>query len=131
MSIQSTGFPLVLDANDFQRTDRGVKWGIKFHEIPQFGQFIYVVYTTPEGIQKQESLEDSFDIVIETTYGGDVVRWLKERLIPRINTWLAKMFPKTGGVAAPTLTKFEQAFVETNRLLKITVNADGTIVASV
>lgn len=126
MSIQSTGFPLVLQPNDFQRIDFGVKWGIKCQRIAGFGEIVYVTWFDKYGTQFQETLDDAFDIhVLE--YEGDVIDWLKKYLLPRLNAWLAKTF-KAGAVVEPD-GLFEQAHNAINSI-KITVNADGTLTAS-
>jgi hypothetical protein len=136
MSIQRSPFPLVLDANDFQRTDRGVKWGIKFHEIIGFGQAVYLVYpSSVDGTQKVETLDDAFDIHILQDHGGDVLNWIKNRIIPKLNAWLAKMFPPISSdgewtPAPPDATKFEEAWLAVAKI-KFTTAADGTIKASV
>jgi hypothetical protein len=134
MSIQRTGFPLILDANDFQRVDRGMRWGIKCHEIPAFGQAVYLVYQGTDGSQKQEALDDAFDIHVFNDHGGDVLRWLKERLIPRLNAWLAKVFPpKAAGddsfVPVIDAGPLEQAHALIGKIV-ITQAADGTLKAS-
>jgi hypothetical protein len=134
MSIQRTAFPLILDANDFQRIDRGMKWGIKCHEIPAFGQAVYVVYTGIDGSQKQEALDDAFDIHVFSDHGGDVRRWLKERLIPKLNAWLAKVFPPKaadddGFTPVIGAGPLEEAHALIGKIV-ITVASDGTLKAS-
>lgn len=133
MSIQRTSFPLILDANDFQRTDRGIKWGIKCHEIPAFGQAVYVVFPGADGSTRQEPLDDAFDIHVFNDHGGDVRRWFKERLIPKLNAWLAKTFPAiaTDTDWQPVIVPgpLEQAHALIGQLV-ITQAADGTLKAS-
>lgn len=132
MGIQYKAFPLVMDADDFQRTDRQIKWGIKFHEVSGMGaQTVHLVYTPVGGPQKNEVLDDQFDLRIHRDYGGDVTRWLKEFILPKINAWLAKTFPAldTGFVPDIPESKIEEAFALV-KLLKITVAADGTLKAS-
>lgn len=135
MSIQKSAWPLVLEANDFQRIDRGIKWGIKFHEIVGFGQSVHLVYDNPiDGTQKVETLDDAFDIHVLQDHGGDVLRWLKERVLPKLNAWLAKMFPPKAAdepwVPTVDATKFEEAWLAVGKL-KITQAADGTLKAGV
>ncbi len=132
MSIQKTGFPLVLDANDFQRIDRGVLWGIKCHEVVGMGaQTVHLVYTPQGGSQKVETLDDSFDLRINRDYGGDVVRWLTEYILPKLNAWLVKTFPPVDDSWTPVIdsSDFEAAFAAIGRL-KVTKAADGTLKAS-
>lgn len=131
MSIQTTGFPLVLDADDFQRTDWGIRWGIKCHRINGFGDAVYVTWWDKAGKQYQETLDDGFDIHVYN-YGGDVTKWLKEYLLPRLNSWLAKTFTKTTTAPAPApapTDPLEAARVAIGSIV-ITVNADGTLKAS-
>ena len=133
MSIQTGSFPLVLDANDFQRTDGAIRWGIKCYRINSFGDAVYVTWWDSAGKQQQEALDDAFDIHVYQ-YGGDVTKWLKEYLLPRLNAWLTKTF-KAGAAPAPAPTPapsddlFENARVALGTI-KITVNADGTLKAS-
>lgn len=133
MSIQRTGFPLVLDPNDFKRTDRGMTWGIKLHEIASFGQMVYLVTTGLDGGQHVEPLDDQFDIRVTRDYGGDVRRWLTEFLLPKLNAWLGKTFPPqaTDEFVPPAIdaTKFQQAHQLIGSIL-ITVAPDGTLKAT-
>lgn len=132
MSIQKTPFPLVLDANDFQRTDRGVKWGIKFHEVVGMGaQAVHVVWSTAGGPQSVSTLDDSFDLRILRDYGGNVNRWLTEYLLPKLNAWLAKTFPPVAVDFVPVFdgSDFEKAFAAIGQI-KITQAADGTLKAT-
>lgn len=134
MSIQRTAWPLVLDANDFQRTDRGVKWGIKFHEVTGMGaQTVHLVYTPAGGSQVVETLDDSFDLRINRDFGGNVIRWLTEYILPKLNAWLAKTFPPkaAGDDWTPVIdsSKLDEAFAAVGRI-KITQAADGTLSAS-
>jgi hypothetical protein len=135
MSIQRTAFPLVLDANDFQRIDRGMKWGIKLHETISMGvQSVHLVYVGVDGSQKVETLEDAFDLRINREFGGDVLKWLRDKILPKLNDWLTKTFPPTaiddGFTPVIDATDFEAAFAAISKI-KITVNADGTLKASV
>lgn len=136
MSIQRTGWPLVLDADDFQRIDRGVKWGIKFHHAAGSDmQSVHIVWTIPGSAAKVETIDDGFDIHVFNDHGGDVIRWIKERLLPRLNAWLAKTFPAnaTNTPAPPPVDdgadKFSAAWVAVGRL-QITQAPDGTLKAS-
>ena len=130
MSIQTTGFPLVLDADDFQRVDNYIRWGIKCHRINGFGDAVYVTWWDKAGKQYQETLDDAFDIHVYE-YGADVNKWLKEYLLPRLNAWLAKTF-KAGSAPAPAPAPTDPlaaALVAINTI-KIVVNADGTLKAT-
>ena len=125
MAIQSTPFPLVIDADDFQRVDHGIRWAIKFHEIPSFGEAVYGVWFVG-GVMNTEALDSAFDIHI-SEYEGDAMRWAKEYLLPRLNAFLAKVF-KVGG-ERPPLPPLAQAF-NAVKGLKITAHPDGTVAAS-
>jgi hypothetical protein len=128
MSIQTAGFPLVLQADDFQRTDFGIKWGIKLQRIAGFGDIVYVTWFDRDGKQNVEALDDGFDVHI-LNYGNDVTRWLKEYLIPKMNLWLSRMF-KAGDNTVPTAPDlFQQAHTAVGKIV-ITVNTDGTLKAS-
>ena len=130
MSIQTTGFPLVLDADDFQRVDNYIRWGIKCHRINGFGDAVYVTWWDKAGKQYQETLDDAFDIHVYE-YGADVNKWLKEYLLPRLNAWLAKTF-KASSAPAPApapVDPLAEAIVAINKI-KIVVNADGTLKAT-
>lgn len=134
MSIQRTAFPLVLDANDFQRVDRGMRWGIKLHEVTGMGaQTVHLVYTPIGGSQKVEELDGKFDLRIQQDFGGDVRRWLKEFVLPKLNAWLTKTFPPiaAGGDFIPVTPtdKLDEAHALIGQLV-ITVAADGTLKAS-
>lgn len=135
MAIQTGPYPLVFDADDFVRIDRGVRWGIKFHRV--VGMVDTVVFVSEiNGVQSREMFEQDFDDAM-VKYGGDVIRWIKEKLIPALNAWLAQLFkpqaapsPTPAPAPAPLPAgKYEQAFV-LSKGIKITVNADGTIIAS-
>jgi hypothetical protein len=133
MSIQKSAFPLVLDANDFQRTDRGVKWGIKCHEVVGMGaQAVHLVWVPVGGSQTVETLDDSFDLRILRDYGGNVTRWLTEYLLPKLNAWLAKTFPPVADGFVPVFdgSDFEKAFTAIGQI-KVIQAADGTLKASI
>lgn len=136
MSIQTTAWPLVLEANDFQRIDRGIKWGIKFHEAVGAGiQSVHIVWTLPGSPAKVETIDDGFDIHILQDHGGDVLDWIRKRLLPRLNAWLAKVFPAnaTNTPAPPPVDegadKFTAAWAAVGRL-QINQAPDGTLTAS-
>jgi hypothetical protein len=132
MSIQKTSFPLLFDPDDLQHTHRGVTWGIKCWQ-PDFAggsQVVYACVKKPGGWDSVETLDDGFDIHLNRDHGGDAMRWLTERLLPKLNAWLAVTFPAGAGEPAPDLKPFEMAHKMIGGL-RIRPGTDGTLKAEV
>lgn len=136
MTVQQTMGALVVGAGDFIRQDRGLTWGIKCRDIggTQIVMIVikqsdgsWAIDTVPEG-----HLDDKFDMRIQED-GFSVSAWFKDVLIPKLNLWLAKRFAPlvAGEVLPPPANLFEEADRAINMLLRITVQADGTLEASI
>lgn len=134
--IQGPGSVIVVDADDFQRTDRGVKWAIKFRD---FGDYpvCYIVVQDPDGVWNYAaSIDNGFDTTI-LNYKS-VSEWVTKVLLVKLNEWLAVMFPATANPTptpppTPTPTPANQ-FLEAwkaSKGIKIVVNANNTLTASI
>lgn len=137
MTVQNTMGPIIMGPNDFSRVDRGITWGIKCRDIGGT-QVVIVVAKQSDGSwvldpTMESHLDDSFDLR-SSAPGFNINNWLTEVLIPKLNAWLAKKFaPYTGGEVPPpqAASLFEEADLAINQLLRITVQPDNTIVASI
>lgn len=134
MTVQAAPGPIVMGTGDFQRTDRGITWGIKFRNLG-IGYAVFVVVKQSDGSWAQPAatesyLESSFEDAMKTM---DVTTWVKNVFIPRLNAWLKKAFPAVGAPAPTPVTideKFAAADAQVFGNLRITVAADSTLSAS-
>ena len=131
MSVQYTPGPIVINSSDFQRIDRGIHWAIKCREISNFGQAVYACVKSDSGWNIVETLDGGFDIRIESDFGGDVQKWLREYLLPALNRWLAAYFPAGATPPAPgPATAIERADAAIKGIT-IMVMPDGTLAATI
>lgn len=131
MSIQTISGPITMDpSTDFVRTTLGLTWGIKCRIIGDVAVVMAVVKRGSEWVLDNGILDNSFDLNIDKY--SDTMSWLKQKLLPALNAWLALVF-KAGVITPPTntiTTRLIEADAMIFNLLKITVAADGTVVAS-
>ena len=130
--IQGPGSTIVVDADDFQRTDRGVNWAIKFRDFGGY-QVCYIVVKSSAGVWEWAAdIDNSFDTHIMNY--KSVAEWVNKVLLVKLNEWLAKVFPASAvpaPVPSPVVTDtFKQAWIA-SKGIKIVVNADNTLTASV
>ena len=131
MSIQTAPFPLVVDANDLQYTYRGISFAVKLQEIVNFGQIVYFMVKNADGEWNPSStLDDGFDIHIGN-YGGDVFKYLTEKLLPALNVALANLYP-AGSTSTPVESKTNFQLLHTMLgTIKFGEKSDGTLVATI
>lgn len=112
---------------DFFRTDRGVTWGVK---VTDFGDldFVSVFVKSGDVWVSGIALTDA-DWENEMQAVGDIKRWFVEQCLPKLNEWLAATF-KPGDTKPPALGLPEQLDGLIVKQLRVTVNADGTLTAS-
>jgi hypothetical protein len=92
---------------DFVRTDRGITWGIKVTDFGDILKVVSVCVREPGGTWTLTGryapglmmLDDGFDMHIPQH--ESVIHWVRERIVPRLNLWLAAVFPPTDGHAPP------------------------------
>lgn len=126
MTVQAQEGPIYMGPNDFQRTDKGINWGIKCRDIAGF-QIVMIVERQEDGSWSvPANLDDGFDINKDKY--TDMLKYLREVILPRLNAWLKQRFGKSNEEIV--LTKFEQL---DKMIQKITIStdADGYLVASV
>ena len=89
-----TSPPVTFGPGDFLRTDRGVTWGIKVTDTPD-AKFVSVFTRSADmvwGIDIGEALLES-EMDLSAGLYPDVKDWLKKKLIPNLNAWLASSRP--------------------------------------
>lgn len=134
MTVQTGPGAIIVAPDDFQRTDRGITWSIQCREVGDGMQFVQTCIKGADGVWQWDSTGE-LDGGFETTTGwsmyGSVNEWLKQKMVPKLNSWLAVKFP-AGAVPPPPPSgdPFAQADLAINTRLVITVAADGTLVAS-
>lgn len=131
MTVKTAVGAPVFGPADFQRTDRGITWGIKVTDLPgltNVGVFLLKNGVWVFGGTVEAHLDDDLPSSVAGV-GGSMTRWFNEILLPALNKWLKVTFPAiAGGVKPPVLTPAEQA----DKLigaLQIVTNADGTLTA--
>jgi hypothetical protein len=138
MTVQDTsGLPVLVQGKDFIRTDRGITWGIKCRTIP-VGQYVAVCTLQSNGTWNWDELpegmlESGFDTSTGYMNYASIMEWFTNKLLPKLNKWLAKKFPATNALPPPpaALTPLEQADQLIQVRLKINVDPiDGTLVAT-
>jgi hypothetical protein len=116
--------------HDFQRTDRGITWGIKVTAMDS--SFVMVFLQDADGVWRPDTstMAAQLDPVFENAMRGrpPVLEWFRDTLIPNLNRWLAEKFPPLALPPAPT-TVAEQADALIQGL-RITVHPDGTLTAA-
>lgn len=115
---------------DFFRTDRGVFWGIKVTDTSEVDT-LTVFVKHGEQWAAGASLA-GFEWEKEMQPFGSIRAWLRAKVVPALNQWLASQFPAQQDPNTPP--KFETLAQELDWIivneLKVTQNADGTLTAS-
>ena len=146
MGIQVTSGPIVVDADDVQFTHRGRTIAIKLRESMWLN--VLGCVRQPDGSWKVETDLTGDLFSSDPPGGGDVVGgWVKDKgngdmltfirnvILPRLNAWLATLFPPQTTTApapapAPTGTPTQQLH-QSLRGLKFVTAADGTVKAQI
>lgn len=127
-----TSPPITFGPHDFQRTDRGITWGIKVTATSD-ASFVMVFVKSADGEWQPDRslqaamLDGAFENAIQR--GGPVVDWFRGTLIPKLNIWLGLKFPPLGDAVPPTASYAEQADALIQGI-RITVRPDGTLLAT-
>ena len=137
MTVRTHGYPTFAQG-DFYRTDRGITWGIKCSDF-EGTQFVGIFIKQPDGSWGiDESIDNTIDNAFDIEIGSyeNVLDWFVKKLLPKLNAWLALMFPalvdNSGNpVVPPTtqLSKLAEADLLINTRLSIIQNPDGTLQA--
>jgi hypothetical protein len=130
MTVQVGSGRAIIGPGDFIRTDRGITWGIKCRETPDFSQCAIFVKT--EGVWDIDQtplaqIDSSMEFLAQD---ADMMTWFRAKFLPKLNSWLAHKFPAVTVVPPTTeLSPIVQADMLINSLLVITMNGDGTLTA--
>ena len=84
--IQGSEGPIIVSPGEFVYTHNGVTLSIQVRQILDMEMILGVVKEGDIWVLS-ESLEGRFDLVKD-----DVYSWFNTVLVPRINTWLARLF---------------------------------------
>jgi hypothetical protein len=136
MTIQSTPGPIEIRPEDLQLSHRGIKVAFKIRVIAW--PVLMACVDEGGGWKVDMLLEDWADDPnpVLRSVNGDTMNWIKTVLIPKMNAWLAKIFPPMANTpSAPTAPSTapktdEEALVQIDKALaslKFSVKADGTV----
>lgn len=142
MAVQTKSGPIVVDADDLQFTHRGKTIAVKVRKVSWVN--VLGVVKQDDGSWKVECdlTDDLFssdppnggDEVggwVQEKAGGDMVKFVRDIIIPRLNAWLAKLFPPVvTQPGTPTGTPVQQLQTVIGGI-KFTTAADGTVKASI
>ena len=128
-----TSAPITFGPHDFQRTDRGITWGIKVTSTSD-ASFVMVFVQGADGKWLPDQTQAAqLDAAFETAIsrGGPVINWFRDVLLPKLNAWLREKFPPLDATAPPPApTTFPEQADALIQGLRITVHADGTLTAA-
>ncbi len=127
MTVRKTTSITFTPGADFFRVDRGIAWGVKVSDIGDF-DFVSVFVKSGDGWIAGASLTDA-DWENEMQAVGDLKRWFVEQCLPKLNAWLAATFKAGEPPPVSPLLPEQLDGLIVNRL-RVTVNADGTLTAS-
>lgn len=94
MTIRTAAGPIVIDAGDFQFTHAGVTLGLKLTYSDTPVGRISSLYLA-EKVGSEWKTDKEYEMALE--FDGElralgVTRWITEKLLPKLNAWLAKRF---------------------------------------
>lgn len=135
MSIQVGEGPLRIDADDLQLNHRGVTIAVKIRSLA----WPNIIGCIKRAGGWEATVDLTGDLFVnDVPGGGDPVAHALDQhggaaafvaavVIPRLNAWLAQVYPQTGATNATPLDLVQSAISG----LRLVVHADGTVSAQV
>lgn len=130
MTVQTSPGLISVGPGDFQRTDRGVTWAIKFRDMSGTQVVLILIKQADGGWTvdplPEAQLDSKFDLRVSEP-GFSIDTWVTDVILTRLNAWLAKRFPATGDATIPLFDQAESVLL--SRLM-VVVGPSGELSAT-